>query len=339
MTKLDNYDDDARLALLIRSAPDVAKLFLYSADKILSSEWHWLQFLFQRLPPHPVALKIVEFSARAEAMCPGLGFQYIDTISSKKNREKNNDDYDAIVQVLAEILVIDRIFDLSWADGATFEYEPKGKAGKRPEIRVISDGHTYLFEVKAPSLIDHHNTRAQQPVQLPGRGLPKEGLANLISNGVVLPRDNPVKDFLLSAEAKFSDFDRNGSTNILIIVWDDHIYEPITSLVQEKSGLLTVDSFLRDDHDNAVLFPSIDAVVIIRHLNYFFYGLGEHDLQDRPHLLDFGDETSMPNVLFPLNNGREIPDFVSNGLRALYYGDETISMFAEYTPSDIVFWV
>jgi hypothetical protein len=47
---------------------------------------------------------------------------------------------------------------------------------------------------------------------------------------VLLPRDNPVKDFLLSADAKFAAFKAQHLTftSALVIVWDDFIQEPRT---------------------------------------------------------------------------------------------------------------
>ena len=51
-----------------------------------------------------------------------------------------------------------------------------------------------------------------------------------------LPRDDPVKDFLVSANAKFEHFKKADAPNfvgVLVIVWDDFIWQdqPISPLI------------------------------------------------------------------------------------------------------------
>jgi hypothetical protein len=55
---------------------------------------------------------------------------------------------------------------------------------------------------------------------------------------MTLPRDNPVKDFLVSADAKFEHFKETDANfiGVLVIIWDDFIYEPISSLISESAG-------------------------------------------------------------------------------------------------------
>jgi hypothetical protein len=86
-------------------------------------------------------------------------------------------------------------------------------------------------------------------------------------DGITLPRDNPVKDFLVDADAKFKAFKSKADcTTVLVIVWDDFIYEPITALAHPKSGLLTANSFAKDANGSPMKFPNVDAVVLVRHL-------------------------------------------------------------------------
>jgi hypothetical protein len=56
-----------------------------------------------------------------------------------------------------------------------------------------------------------------------------------------------VKDFLVSAEAKFTIFEghRPNSLRLLFIIWDDFCNEPISALLSPVSGLLTEQSFHR----------------------------------------------------------------------------------------------
>jgi hypothetical protein len=100
--------------------------------------------------------------------------------------------------------------------------------------------------------------------------------------GLTLPRDNPVKDFLIDAEAKFAPFKAaTRATSLLVIVWDDHIYEPITVLTQEQCGLLTPNSCYTDASGGPVTFPDIDAVVLIR--PYVFQERGGRRAAGRAH--------------------------------------------------------
>lgn len=342
--ELEKYRTDPRL-VLTGTGPDshsqeVGMLFLYAYDCINDAEWHWLRFHYSMLPPHPTALEIAAICASLERVLPGLGKQLIDAIASLRNREKHKPDYESMLQVFAEMLVIDQVFKLNWQGEVEFSYEPAGRSGKRPELLVSCDDQQFLFEVKAPSLLSHMEMRQAREWQVPGRVLPLEGIQTLArGEPITLPRDNPVKDFLVSAEEKFTDFEQADGANILVIVWDDFIYEPITSLVNERTGLLMEGSYFRDDKDNAIEFPHVDGVIVIRHLSYFYEGLGDRPLPDRAGPFDFGGAGSLPNVAFPTRWGRDVPAFIYNGLRAIDYRDEGLQMFADYRPQDVVMWI
>jgi hypothetical protein len=93
---------------------------------------------------------------------------------------------------------------------------------------------------------------------------------------VTLPRDNPILDFLHDGERKFAAFKEEGSTtSLLVVVWDDHIYERISTLVNEGSGLLTPDSFARQTDRTAETFSNVDHVIPIRHMNHFVEGAAD----------------------------------------------------------------
>src|SRR5690606_31386323 len=96
----------------------------------------------------------------------------------------------------------------------------------------------YAVEVKTPRLIAHRNTMATKSWQLSAR-IPLKDI--LPVDQTTLPRDNPVKDFLESASAKFAEYKtcNPSAYRILTIVWDDYIYEPVTALLHPESGLLT----------------------------------------------------------------------------------------------------
>jgi hypothetical protein len=115
----------------------------------------------------------------------------------------------------------------------------------------------------------------------------------------------PTKDFLASADAKFEPFKAQGPCqSVLVIVWDDFIYEPITSLTSAPAkGLLTPQSFAKSADNVPLTFPHIDAVIVIRHLTYFIKAAREQPLVERSHAFDFGDDTALSNVLIPVPGG------------------------------------
>ena len=304
--------------------------------------WHWFSYHFSMLPPHPLARSIVDACADCEKKLPGLGFQFVKEIAAISGKEKHEPHYDQLVQKLAEILVVRQLLTLRWSDGTTFQHEPAARTdGKRPELRVVTAERTFLFEVKAPALRDHIRARQTNALQVAGRVLPKEQIEKVVGDGgLTLPRDNPIKDFLLDADQKFAQFKAvQTETAVLVIVWDDFIYEPITVLKHEQCGLLTANSYLRDATGAAVLFPNIDAVVLVRHLTYFMRAAGDQPFQERAHALDFGDERALPNVFMPIGNPELVPEVVRHGLRALRWGHPFLQRAADYRPKDIVRWV
>lgn len=305
-----------------------------------AEQWHWFKYHFSMLPLHPLAGSLIDASVDCEKRIPGLGSQFIRDIASICGKEKHEPHYD-LLQKLSEVLVLRQLLSLAWPEGTTFQHEPAvSAAGKRPELRVVTPESSFLFEVKTPSLLEHIRARRANAIQVPGRVLDRarvEALAD--GGGLTLPRDNPVKDFLLDADQKFAQFKAvRPETSILIIVWDDFIYEPITVLSHEHCGLLTPNSYLRDSAGAAVQFAHIDAVVLVRHLMYLYRATRDEPLEERAHALDFGDDRSLPNVIIPMTDSALIPDIIRNGLRAAPLDSPWIQHAADYRPNDIVFW-
>lgn len=343
---IDEYVHDIRLtSLQIFTGPEVTlevqAAYLYARDRVLGTNWHWLHYHFSMFPPQPLAFEIANLCTRIEAKIPKAGQRLVNSIAGRRNREKDERDYQGILQDFSEILIIDRILSMPWPTETAFFYEPSGRSGRRPELLVSAPDASYLFEVKAPSLLDHQRKRQSRDVQLPTRGIfPLGYIDSLVDErDPTLPRDNPVKDFLVSGEAKFSDFELGVGANILVIVWDDYIYEPISSLVNKTSGLLTEESWFRDVEDRAITFPHVDAIIVVRHLNYFTDALAERPLPDRSSGFDFGGVGALPNVIFPTPWGRPIPNFITEALRAVDFRDESLQNMAEYHQIDLVLWL
>lgn len=305
-------------------------------------KWHWFRYHFSFLPPHPLARSVIDACADCEKHVPRLGSQFIQDIASIAGKEKHEPHYDQLLQKLCEILVLRQLLSLEWEPGTTFQHEPAVSAsGKRPELRVITPNRKFLFEVKAPSLLAHLRVRNSNPMQTPGRVFDRKHIEGLAAGAsVTLPRDNPIKDFLIDADKKFAQFkEQQDETSILIIVWDDFIYEPITVLTHKHCGLLTSNSYLLDDVGNPLSFKYIDAVVLVRHMTYLFRATGDYPLEERSHALDFGNDQSLPNVIIPLADLEHIPDIIRSGLRAQPLGSACLQHVADYKPKDIILWV
>jgi hypothetical protein len=322
---------------------DKESLLHYIFEKsTLFDDWHWFHYHFRN--GRPFAVHIVDACLECEEEMEGFAKSFLNKLFSISGRERYKPHYDQLMQTLAELLVIKQLVNFDWKEKSIFKYEPTPKSSaKNPEICIEFENYEIGVEVKSPSLREHSKKRSQKPFQLPARSILRDELRSIISeNGnenITLPRDNPVKDFLLSSEDKFSPF-KGGDKDfygILAIVWDDHIYEPISSLTSEMSGLFTDQSFARDEEDNPLQFETVDGVVIIRHLHQFRRAAAEDPLlYSRRHVLDYGKEGEFPfKALVSNPHGSEIPEEVINAFQAY---PPSAWLGAEYQPIDFVSW-
>jgi hypothetical protein len=239
-------------------------------------------------------------------------------MTSIGGRERDEAQYEQLLQKLGEMLVIRQLVSCPWPAGTTFQHEPAATpGGPRPELLVTYPQGSLIVEVKTPALLGHIRNRASNDTQLAYRGGVSLELAKGLAQGsVTLPRDNPVLDFLKDGERKFAAFRSDPRTvSLLVIIWDDFIYEPISTFVNPGSGLLTDRSYARSGDGTAQTYPTVDAIVVLRHLNYFIFGSREEALGDRISAMDFGGENALPNVLFTSSGGRPIPQFTRIGLQ------------------------
>ena len=321
---------------------EFAKLYLMTIQKLRETEWHWFSYHFYN-GPTSFARSILACAASINTKTEGIGTELLLELISIGGNERDERQYEQLIQKLSELLVIERIVQFDWPQGTTFQHEPEAyQGGPRPELRVNFHDRELIIEVKTPSLLEHIRNRNSRPVQLPYRGgVPRKLAENLTDDGgVVLPRDNPVKDFLIDANRKFEGF-RNGDevSTLLVIVWDDFIFEPISTLINDQSGLLTDSSYVRTDEGEARRYPNIDQIVIVRHLNYFVQHSREEPLIDREHAMDFGDQRALPNVCFDAHGDKNVPEQLLEHLRAIRHDDPAIANFADYRAQDIVFWI
>lgn len=259
------------------------------ADSRVFQHWHWFDWHFQHVlkgVPNTLADSIINACLVCEDRIPGYAERTISMIAGIGGKEKHLPDWEQLLQVLAEILVVSHVLGLDWGDATTFESEPSvERHGKNPEILVQNEHITLAVEVKAPALFSHQESRAANPEQIAARFASQDKIKELLADPekTTFPRDNPVKDFLISAESKFEQFpmcQENNFFGVLVIVWDDFIYEPLSSLLHPSSGLLTENSFYKDAEGKPVNFPSVGAVVVIRQLHQIVRACRDEQLAD-----------------------------------------------------------
>ena len=208
-------------------------------EKILATKWHWLKYHFpvdDGGRTHPLSRSIADSCEICEQHMPRYVEEFANRLSSYKDREKYLPHFEQIIQLLSELFVISHLASLS-LEGFRYIHEPKVEgSNKNPELGMYSDTRKLFVEVKCGKYIEHHNNRSDATIQLPSRmeGIREVG-ESLLNSGetLVLPRDNPIKDFLISANDKFDSFKKCNADSIcvLVIVWNDFIFEPISVIL------------------------------------------------------------------------------------------------------------
>lgn len=323
---------------------DRSELIEYIQQSNITNSWHWYGYHFNMLKfgiEHPFSKSILDALLNINNAMDGYAFRAVDTMGSLHGKEKYLPHYDQLKQFLAEVFVVNHLV-IEFPD-AKFSDEPTvGNSKKNPEVTIQTDSFTLGVEVKSPRLREHVDKRNSNPVQIPGR---MEFITDLIEQAggkenVTLPRDNPVKDFLISADEKFAEFKKHITPfySVLVIVWDDYIYEPITSLVAEHSGLLTDNSFAKDEDGKSLLFNNIDAVITIRQLHQFQRAAGGRALIDgKKHALDYGSPGEFPfKVICEVPGSEKLPETICTAFQAVELDDR---LGAEYRPQEYIMWM
>lgn len=305
----------------------------------IGNGWHWLTYNFTRSAgiAH-FAVPLLASLDRIDQAMPGYAEEMLSRIEQLGGRVKDDDHYDAIMQNLAEVVVVANLIDHRWPAPVRFEMEPIAPgSAKNPEVAVELDGvGTLGVEVKSPKLREHQRLRSANEWQMVSR-------ESFTPPGkTTLPRDNPVKDFLISADAKFAGFKAADSTfqSVLVIVWDDFVNEPLAALAAESSGLLTPNSFHRDGDGYAVTYPNVDAVVVIRHLHQLHLGAANDPPMDqRRHYLDYGRRGQFPFHVI-LDNPASETVLAEPWRDALeVYPLAELRSGADYNPGQLIMWV
>jgi hypothetical protein len=308
--------------------------------------WHWFQWHFdhsrQGRSEHPLARSIIDTCLQCEARIPGIAFSMLDRMASIGGRVKNTDDWEQLLQLLAELVVINHALGFAWDGTPHFAWEPiAAGSNKNPELEISTSKWRLGIEVKAPALFKHMHARAKNGTQIMSR-LPSEviPLLPMSDGGITYPRDNPVKDFLVSADTKFASFTAKDPryVGLLVIVWDDFINEPISALAHSDSGLLTDKSFAKDGSGRPLRFPNVAGVIVVRHLHQLIHACRDEPLEDQcQHALDYGRPREFPFKAY-IENPYALAKTPVEVLDCFQAAPPHQSMGAEYIPSELVYW-
>lgn len=284
----------------------------------------------------PFLFGLLRALGRIENACPGYAKEMIDRMEAIEGTGERQ--YESLLQILAEVYVTAGGAEAADRDEngrELFSHEPGQTGQKNPEFESCSNGNWYAVEVKTPTLISHARRRQSEPFQITAR-LPQDVVDPLKKT---LPRDNPVKDFLVSANEKFEAYSqtRDDAYRILTIVWDDFCNEPIAALLNPNSGLLTDNSFYKGDNGEPVTFPFVDGIIVCRYQHQIIRATREEPLTDGEGLpFVYHHYGFPPKALIANPSGREIPDDLLEPLNAERCDS---LMGAEYNPTDLVMWM
>lgn len=322
------------------SRNEVIQMFI---DNVMSGEWHWLGYHFSPYKDgyeHFLIASIIDSCIEIERAIPGFSKEFAEKLASYSGREKYLPHYEQIIQLLSELYVIKHLVSIPF-DKPEFEIEPTiGDSEKNPEIGIRLPNKEIFVEVKCREYIDHHNNRGNAAIEIPSR---QDGVLELARNtkkdseSLVLPRDNVIKDFLISADEKFASFKANNpnAITVLVIIWDDFIYEPISALLNDGSGLLTDNSFYKDG-DGSHKFNNVDAVLVVRQSHQIVRATrDELPVDGLENPLDWGAIGQvLPKALISINPSEELSGYLCDILQAQDINE--LQNAADYRPQQFV---
>lgn len=293
---------DAKIA---EQAEKFEKMKLTIADSVFDDEQrHFLDFHFGNFTPF--AQEFTHLMCKLEQLSPGSGYDFVKRIGSLKGESRAT--YEQIVQAISELVIVKKFLEsYPEEEGFTLKWEPTEKTKSNPEFMIDGPEWRLLVEVKCPSLFDYDSKNRTASHQVTARLPGMKEIMTEIGGGVpALPLDNKIKDFLLSAEKKFSSFEEAAKPmyGLLVICWGQRMFEAITPLSNVACGLLKESSYYAEN-GNKVRFPHVSGVIVTQH-QYFIQNMlaGDRPAHQRSWL-DYGEYwgyNTPPNPVFSSND-------------------------------------
>ena len=196
-----------------------------------------------------------------------------EIISDKLAAGKSNYSVDAFRQVVSEIEIITYFPRILQNFINDLSYEPTFNGNRNPEIEFVFDNNRYQIEVKSPTF-NYCDEIADGDAFINYRVTPErfEEIKTQYEK-YHFPKDNKFKDFLESAQGKFSSECADMNSNvygILVINWDNFVVPNIDStfdnldsiFYNSVSGIFTNNSFIKDNNGNPEIFDRVNGILI-----------------------------------------------------------------------------
>jgi len=210
----------------------------------------------------------------------GRPLQVLSRISSKayddmvkvKLAATHGDTYDLhnLISAFCELSIMNTFICRSSAP-ESFIYEDKVNptSKKNVEFTIQMAEYTFHVEVKTSNLVLEDQKIAQileknpEVVITDARIDDYEEFQKSVSLPVRGSLDWRLVDYLKSANEKFLESSNPFEINLLIICWDDRIHQALMALKGKKyQGILTPDSFVKDENGNLLQYPNVDCVLV-----------------------------------------------------------------------------
>ena len=296
------------------------------ADSIFDTEQrHFLDFHFGNF--NQFAQEFTELMCILDDLFPGAGHNFVKRIGSLQGESRAT--YDQIVQALCELIIAKKFIDSYPAEkGFKMHWEPTENTKSNPEFMIEGPEWRLLVEVKCPSLHEYdsknRSASSQVTTRLPGI---RDLMAAIDGAEPALPLDNKVKDFLVSAEKKFSSFGEGAvpTYGLLLICWGERMFEAVTPLSNEACGLLKERSFFEKD-GKKIRFPHVHGVVVTQHQHFIQRMLAGQTPAHQQSCLGYGEYwefNTPPNPVFSSNeySDKELPEEIKVLLQTVNAGE------------------
>ncbi len=116
------------------------ELIKYIEASKIFDHWHWFRYHFAiaiRGASHPLADSVIQACLDCDEHIDGYSRQVVDRLAAIGGREKELSDWEQLIQILAELLVVRHILKWDWPEEATFESEPTAVGSqKNPELII-----------------------------------------------------------------------------------------------------------------------------------------------------------------------------------------------------------
>ena len=196
-----------------------------------------------------------------------------EIISDKLAAGKSNYSEDALRQVISEIEIITYFPRILQNFINDLNYEPTFNNNRNPEIEFVFDNNRYQIEVKSPTF--NYSDKIIDGDAFINYRVTPERFEEIKSQykKYHFPKDNKFKDFLESAQGKFSSECADMNSNvygILVVNWDNFVvfntdptFDNLDSIFYNSvSGIFTNNSFIKDDNGNPKIFDRVNGILI-----------------------------------------------------------------------------